>query len=296
MPEIHFCELQAHRIGYPGGTPSGRGRPIPVEITVHIRSLSLLLLLFTSPVSGDNITLDMSRGWIRRDWSGCEDPSRMTSNRHALTIETDSSAALYWQVPTSSGPLSIDTEQDWIQSCDRPPRDFAQSVSRGANRSRLLNASDHRFFTWKWNVSNTIDDGQTIDEDGKIQHEGDDFAAKIGISILRKGTNDPREISYVWTRSLPEETVIIHEKKVLFWRFQYHRIVAQSGDTHIGQWVAEARDLYADYKRIYPNEEPGEIVRIYVMSDSDNTTSKVTGTFADLAFSRNRPPGVSPSE
>jgi hypothetical protein len=261
-----------------------------------IRWIAICLLVLPSAALGQDVTLDMSSDWIRRDWSECEDPSRMSSDRNKLTIKTEDSAALYWQVPTRNGALEIDANQDWIQSCDRPPRDFAQTVSRGANRSRLLNVADHRYFTWKWNVSNTIDDAKTIDEDGRIQADGDDFAAKIGISILKKGTNDPREISYVWMRSLPEETVIVHEKRVLFWRFQYHRIVAESGEGQVGKWVSEARDLYADYKRIYPNEEPGEIVRIYVMSDSDNTTSKVTGTFSDLTFAKKRPTGVSPSE
>ena len=42
-------------------------------------------------------------------------------------------------------------------------------------------------------------------------------------------------------------------------------------------WVPETRNLYEDFKRFYPDEEPKEVVRIYLMSDSDNTGSKVTG-------------------
>lgn len=264
---------------------------------LEISLVLFLLLCLQSPARSESIVaLDMSDGWLRRDWSGCKDPSLMTSDQHQLRIATENSATLYWQVPTKTGPLKFDTDQSWIRNCDRPPRNFAKTVSNGSNRSDLMDVSDFRYFTWKWNVSNTIDDRNTVDSEGKIRSEGDDFAAKIGISILKKGSHDLREISYIWTRSLPVEKVIIHEKKILFWRFQYHRIVAESGDERVGQWVSEARDLYADYKRIYPNEEPGRIVRIYVMSDSDNTTSKVTGTFADLRFMRKRPPNVSPSE
>jgi hypothetical protein len=268
-------------------------------LTMKIRLFTglLFLLCLHSPArSEDSVALDMSDGWLRRDWAGCEDPSIMSSDRHQLQIVTDNSAALYWQVPTKAGRLRIDPDLGWVRDCDRPPRNFAQTVSNGSNRSDLIDVSDFRYFTWKWNVSNTIDDRNTVDADGKIRREGDDFAAKIGISILKKGSNDPREISYVWTRKLPEEKVLIHEKRILFWRFRYHRIVAESGDKRVGQWVAEARDLYADYKRIYPNEEPGKIVRVYVMSDSDNTASKVTGTFADLKFTRKRPLKLSPSE
>ena len=266
---------------------------------MRVRNLPILMLLVCVPSSSwgqHDIPLDMSQGWIRRDWQECADRSVMRNDQDRLQISTDSSAALYWQVPTKSGPLAIDTSQGWIQECDRPPKNFAQTVSRSSSRSALLSVSEHRYFTWKWNVSNTIDDTNTIDNEGRVQRVGDDFAAKIGISILKKGTDDPREISYIWTKSLPEESILVHEKRVLFWKFQYHRIVVESGDKQVGQWVIEARDLYADYKRIYPNEEPGEIVRIYVMSDSDNTDSQVTGQFADFRFSCTRPKGLSPSE
>jgi hypothetical protein len=258
--------------------------------------LSIVMASCGSAWSQTPISLDMSQGWTRRDWFECEDASKMSSNRDKLTIATDSSAALYWQVPTKGGPLPIDTNLDWVQDCDRPPRDFAQTVADGPQRQSLLDVSDYRYFSWKWNVTNTIDDKNTIDSDGKIQPEGDDFAAKLGIAILKKGSNQLREISYVWTRNLPEESVLLHEKRILFWRFKYHRIVAQSGDKQVGEWVSEARDLYADYKRIYPGEEPGKIVRIYVMSDSDNTDSKVAGTFSDLTFQPQRPGNVSLSE
>lgn len=220
----------------------------------------------------------------------------MSADAKTMKIETERSAALYWQVPIRSGHLSIDRDQSWIQECDRPPQSFARSVSRDAKQSELMDVSDFRYFTWKWRVSNTMDDRNTIDEEGVIQKEGDDFAAKIGITILKKGSDSPREISYVWTRNLPEEKVIVQQKRIVFWKFKYHRIVAESGEEQVGKWVAEARDLYADYKRIYPDEEPGKIVRIYVMSDSDNTESKVTGAFSDLSFKRTKPTHLSPSD
>jgi hypothetical protein len=268
---------------------------------LKLTTLATLTILAILPFAGhaysqNDISLDMSGGWTRRDWFACEDVSEMSSDRHRMTIATDKSAALYWQVPTMKGPLPIDPNLDWVLECDRPPRGFAQEIADGPETQTLMELSDYRYFTWKWKVTNTIDDRKTIDDRGRIQADGDDFAAKLGITILKKDSNDPRELSYVWTRSLPEEKVIVHERRILFWRFQYHRIVVQSGDADVGKWVSEARDLYADYKRIYPNEEPGKIVKIYVMSDSDNTGSSVAGTFADLAFRKGRPANISPPE
>ena len=239
------------------------------------------------------VPVDMASGWIRRDWDKCRDPSRMRQGNRSITIETDTSAALYWQIPTRSGqPMKIDRNQGWIRECDRPPADFDRQIQKqDRNGDQLLDASEYRYVTWRWRVDNTIDDRATIDSNGKIQREGDDFAAKLGISILKKGSDDLREISYIWTRTLPEETVIVHEKRVLFWSFQYHRIVAESGEAAVNTWVPEVRNLYADYKRIYPNEEPGRIVRIYVMTDSDNTRDRVTGSFAEIEFHKRHPSG-----
>ena len=53
----------------------------------------------------------------------------------------------------------------------------------------------------------------------------------------------------------------------------------------MNQWIGESRNFYRDFKRFYPDEEPAEVVRVYLMSDSDNTGSRVTGAFADLIFS-----------
>ena len=243
------------------------------------------------PVAGEEpVALEMASGWLRRDWDNCKDPSRLIQTNGSITIQTEKSAALYWQVPTIEGPMAFDTNKGWIRDCDRPPRDFANEVQRiDRETGVLLDASKYRYLSWKWRVSNTVDDSETADKNGKVQLKGDDFAAKFGVGILRKGSNDLREIAYVWTRSIPDESVLVQEKRILFWKFEYHRIVAESGEARTGKWVPEVRDLYADYKRIYPGEEPGRIVRVYLMSDSDNTGGAVTGSFADLTFHQTRP-------
>ena len=253
--------------------------------------LMTALLASVDPVAcAEPVALDMTSGWLHRDWQGCKEPSYMTQENGSITIRTEKSAALYWQIPTTEGPMAIDTSASWIRNCDRPPRDFGDEVqAMDRDSDVLLDASEHRYLSWKWRVSNTVDDSETVNKAGKVQLKGDDFAAKFGVSMLKKGSSDLREIAYVWTRSIPEESVLVQEKRILFWKFEYHRIVAESGEARTGEWVPEVRDLYADYKRIYPGEEPGRIVRVYLMSDSDNTGGAVTGSFANLTFHRTRP-------
>lgn len=257
--------------------------------------LFVLLVLSTGALAQEEETVpvDMASDWLRRDWHQCADPSQLLQADGIMTLQSNNSAVLYWQIPTRSGqPMDIDRTLKWVQTCDRPPTSLAKQIKKKDGASQhLLDGSKYRYLSWHWQVDGTIDDTHTIDAKGKIQSKGDDFAAKLGIAFLKKGSDDLREIAYVWTRSLPEESVLVQERSIVFWKFRYYRIVAESGEKNLNSWVGEVRDLYADYKRIYPNEEPGPIVRIYLMTDSDNTAGQVTGSFSKIKLHKKKPNG-----
>ena len=241
----------------------------------------------------DRVAVDMGGDWLRRDWDDCGENVTGQHRDGVFEIRSDRAAALFWQVPTQSGTaLSVDRSQDWIRRCDRPPRGFGKDVREQAQEQHdLISATEYPYVSWRWRVSNTIDDSDTADNKGKIKKSGDDFAAKIGISVLNN-RGKLREIAYLWTRTIPEETSLTQVTSVLgFFKFTWYRIVAESGDQNVNQWVGESRNFYRDFKRFYPDEEPAEVVRVYMMSDSDNTGSKVTGAFADLVFHRKPPEG-----
>jgi hypothetical protein len=248
-----------------------------------------------SAIAQDPIAVDLNTQWLRRDWDKCRENVTATYHNQAFTIQSDHAAALFWQIPTQSGQaLEIDHNQSWVQKCDRPPMGFEKDIQKG-NRDRLISVKDYPYISWQWRVSNTIDDKDTANKKGEIKQ--DDFAAKIGISILNH-KEELREIAYLWTRTIPEETVLTQKTTIVRWlyEFTWYRIVAQSGNKHLNTWVNEKRNLYDDFKRFYPNEEPREVVRIYLMSDSDNTKSTSTGAFANLLFHKNPPSGYVKSE
>ncbi|MYD61133.1 MAG: DUF3047 domain-containing protein [Gemmatimonadetes bacterium] len=256
--------------------------------------LKIGFLIFPCVVQAqDRVAVDMGGDWLRRDWDDCGENVTGQHRDGVFAIRSDHAAALFWQVPTKNGTaLSIDRSQDWIKRCDRPPRSFGKDVREQAQgQYDLISATEYPYISWRWRVSNTIDDSGTADHKGKIQKSGDDFAAKIGISVLNT-RGKLREVAYLWTRTIPEETSLTQVTSVALGivKYKWYRIVAESGDQNVNQWVGESRNFYRDFKRFYPDEEPAEVVRVYLMSDSDNTGSKVTGAFADLMFHR-RPPG-----
>jgi hypothetical protein len=53
------------------------------------------------------------------------------------------------------------------------------------------------------------------------------------------------------------------------------KLVLDSGPAHLRQWRDHRRDLRADFRAVF-GEEPGPLVAVALMTDSDNTRSRAT--------------------
>lgn len=83
-------------------------------------------------------------------------------------------------------------------------------------------------------------------------------------------------LMYIWSEQLPRETVIPSAHTS-----QLKMLVVASGSREVGKWQNQRRDLRADYKRAF-GEEPGALLGIGVMTDTDNTGAKVSARYADI--------------
>lgn len=240
----------------------------------------------------ENLPLDM-RTWYRRDYSRCNGAGRVTVGGAGITIEVDSSALKYWQLPTLLGPLPVNERAGWVRRCDRPPASFARdAIDRARGMNSTIHLRDYPYVSWRWRVQGTIDDAETADAEGRIQSAGDDFAAKVGFQMLPEGSEELRELAYVWTRTIPEDTLLVQESGALFWQYRFYRLVVESGEEHVGTWREVTRNLAADYKRVWPDEEPGILLRVFLMTDGDNTGVSVAASYDDLVLHRSPPRGV----
>ena len=61
-------------------------------------------------------------------------------------------------------------------------------------------------------------------------------------------------------------------------------VVVSSGAAGVGKWQDLKRNVRDDFKRAF-NEEPGLLKSVGVMTDTDNTGTKVEAWYGDLAFS-----------
>lgn len=85
-------------------------------------------------------------------------------------------------------------------------------------------------------------------------------------------------LMYVWDATAPVGTVIVNPRTD-----RIRKIVVDSGPAHLRQWRDHRRNLAEDFRRAF-GEEPGPLVSIAVMTDSDNTRSQARSWYGPVTL------------
>jgi len=85
-------------------------------------------------------------------------------------------------------------------------------------------------------------------------------------------------LMYVWDASAPVGSVIPNPRTD-----RVRKIVVDSGSAHLGQWREHRRDLAADFRLAF-GEEPGLLLAVAVMTDSDNTRSRASAWYGPVVL------------
>jgi len=128
---------------------------------------------------------------------------------------------------------------------------------------------------WRWKVV-TLPQG--ADARSKAT---DDQAIQLYVTFPRFPSQlRSRIIGYIWDTTAPQGSIVESQKTGLV-----TYVVVRSGAQGLGEWHAETRDVYEDYKRIY-GEEPGTLEAISVTIDSDDTRSSAESYIGAIVFRR----------
>jgi hypothetical protein len=87
-------------------------------------------------------------------------------------------------------------------------------------------------------------------------------------------------LMYVWDRQAPVGTVVVNERSD-----RVRQIVVESGAAYVGTWRSYSRDIVADFQRAF-GEQPGTLVGVAVMTDSDNTRSDAQAWYGEIGLRR----------
>ena len=145
-------------------------------------------------------------------------------------------------------------------------------------------------FEWKVPALLKPCEGVTLDKDDSsarvfLTFEGDrnKFSTKNAVvselAHLLMGEPLPyATLAYVWSNDQPLESVINSARTD-----RVRSIVVESGSAHLNQWQTYARNIRADFEKVF-GEAPGALLRVAVMTDNDSTCSPVSAWYGAVSF------------
>ncbi|SDN77744.1 DUF3047 domain-containing protein [Vreelandella arcis] len=161
----------------------------------------------------------------------------------------------------------------------------AQSQGQASARylEREINLDETPYLHWCWQVSTTY---PGLDETTKA---GDDYPARV--YVARKTGLLPwqvQSVNYVWSSTQDAGSTWINA-----FTDRAELMALQGGTSKVGEWVAEVRDVRADFATLF-GDTVTTIDGVALMSDGDNSGSHATAWFSKLGFSDNNTPPSCP--
>jgi hypothetical protein len=145
---------------------------------------------------------------------------------------------------------------------------------------------------WRWKIAAPIPDADPAvaaqeDSPARIVLEFDGDVRRL--PILDRGIYGIAErvagrvlpyatLMYIYANDLPVGTVVPNPRTR-----RIQMIVAASGNAPVGGWESQTRNVRDDFRRAF-GEEPGPLVAIGVLTDSDNTHSHAEAWYDDVRF------------
>lgn len=170
----------------------------------------------------------------------------------------------------------------------------AESSASGLVHPLALDPQAYPLLHWHWKVDNLIDKADNTQkhlEDSPVRlvvsFSGDleklplrDRMFFDNVRLLTGQQLPYATLMYIWENRAPRETVIEnrHTSRI-------RMIVAESGRDRLGRWQEVTRNIVEDYRRAF-GEEPGRIIAIGIMTDTDNTGDNAHAWYGDIAFHR----------
>ena len=123
---------------------------------------------------------------------------------------------------------------------------------------------------WRWKIDGVNTNGSERDLK-KFDH-----AARVFIAF-DTFIEPPRTLNYLWGDAEKTGTVLEHPKSGRAQIF-----VLQSGNARTNEWIAEERDVTADWEKVFTGKPMPKIVGLGVMTDSDSLGQRLVGSYADI--------------
>lgn len=175
---------------------------------------------------------------------------------------------------------------------DRQTVLHARADSSASGLYAPLTAREARTLRWAWKTRDVIadaDNAKGAREDAPLRlfvaFDGDKSQLPLKDQLMDEmariitGREMPyATLMYIWGAKRAPGTILSnpHTDRI-------RMIVVDSGKEHANQWRCHQRDLRADYRRAF-GKDPGTMVAIGVMTDTDNTKSRAEAWYGDITL------------
>ena len=143
---------------------------------------------------------------------------------------------------------------------------------------------------FSWRVPNLIESADLADRDASdspvrliLAFDGDHARLTLrnrlmfDLAFAVTGEAPPfATLMYVWDNKAPLESVI-HSGRT----DRIRKIVLESGQGNLGDWRHYERDVAADFRKTF-GEDPGALIAVGLMTDSDNTQSSAKAWYGEV--------------
>jgi hypothetical protein len=132
-----------------------------------------------------------------------------------------------------------------------------------------VNPAEMPYLTWHWKVAQLPGGGDFR------RASTDDQAAQVLVAF-----SDKRILTYIWDTSAPKGIMQNASNIPLVHIFA---VVCQSGAAEVNKWVAESRNIAADYERAYGRLAP-RVKGLRLQINSQHTGTTAESYFGEVAF------------
>jgi hypothetical protein len=122
--------------------------------------------------------------------------------------------------------------------------------------------------SWRWKVDRLP---SKLPESQTPQHDYLSIAVKF---------ENGKDLTYMWSAAMPEGTHFMCP--LPDWHNVEWHAVVRSGETDLGKWLAEERDVLADYNRVIGGKAPGRITQVWLISNSIIQQGEGRATYGDI--------------
>ncbi len=218
-----------------------------------------------------------------------------------LPVGTFSQAQPGKTFPADWKPLTFEkipthTQYDLVKDgSDVVVKAISRQSSSGMTREITIDPKEYPVVEWRWKVENILKNGDVK------QKSGDDYPARLYITFeydsskvgffekakyeaarLIYGQYPPiGALNYIWESKSPIGTIVSNP-----YTDRVQMVVIESGETRLGEWITEERNVYEDYKKAF-GEDPPKISGVAIMADTDNTKERAVAYFGDIVFKKN---------